>query len=820
MANEDDIIQRISLLGADDIRKELQALGDDGADALKRIEQAGGGDLAKGVRQLIPEVAKFEKSMGNAVDTTAKLPGLFTRIGLAFKQLQGLSFGKTFQQDVVAAEAAGANFAQTLRNLGKEVRTLGRAIDIPGISRLGRSFSLVSRNVALIAFPAIVAGLGAVANSAASATAQVSDLAASLQVTPQVFARAASVVIAMGGSFEDAGKTFGTFEKNARDAAASANTAAEAILNARDALEGARDSASDAVRPFEQIRKEQQAAALSAAAGKTSLDQYGASINKLRDDWDQASRSFIKAEDAVDKAQKALDKARAATTPLEDAFRKVGVTVTDSFLKLPIEEQLKRVAPGFQALGKDIDRVKVAVTLFGDEFGRKFASTLSGGAKAVDEFIKDGERIRPALIGQTKAADAFEKALGNLTQAIASIKDAFGLAVAPAFTEFLTKLVDLIVQNREAFADFGKVVASVLTPFLQGLLLAFKGIGAIISLLTPVFNGLATAINKVFGSNLTGGQVFLALIVGIAAAFAPLIPLIALAAVTVTKFIEELSKLNFKPILTSASNIWRALADGFNTIVTTISDAFTAGGQAIVDTWNGVLDFFTGIWTSISDGAVAIWTTISDAFKAGLAFITTTFTTAFDGVKAVFNSFLAYIQGWVQSGIDFIQGLINKVKELINAITGLNNQQNSTAQGTQQAFAGGGAVHGPGTATSDSIPARLSNGEFVHRTKAVQHYGSRMMHAINNLTFPRVPGFSMGGLVDALSPLRSMPRFAEGGAVSAAGSKSSITLQMADGTQFAGLSAPADTAQAIVKYATVRAVRKGGTRPSWYGAGR
>src|SRR5262249_43527333 len=161
-----------------------------------------------------------------AVDTTAKLPGLFTRIGSALKQLQNLSFGKALEKDLQAAEAAGSDFAQTLRSLGKEVRTLGRAIDIPGVSRLGRSFSLVSRNVALIAFRAIVAGLGAVANSAAGATAQVEDLAAALQVTPQVFARAASVVIAMGGSFEDAGKTFGTFEKNAREAAASATSAA------------------------------------------------------------------------------------------------------------------------------------------------------------------------------------------------------------------------------------------------------------------------------------------------------------------------------------------------------------------------------------------------------------------------------------------------------------------------------------------------------------------------------------------------------------------------------------------------------------------
>ena len=36
----------------------------------------------------------------------------------------------------------------------------------------------------------------------------------------------------------------------------------------------------------------------------------------------------------------------------------------------------------------------------------------------------------------------------------------------------------------------------------------------------------------------------------------------------------------------------------------------------------------------------------------------------------------------------------------------------------------GGEVHGPGTGTSDSVPARLSDGEFVVTAKAVQGAGN------------------------------------------------------------------------------------------------
>ena len=37
--------------------------------------------------------------------------------------------------------------------------------------------------------------------------------------------------------------------------------------------------------------------------------------------------------------------------------------------------------------------------------------------------------------------------------------------------------------------------------------------------------------------------------------------------------------------------------------------------------------------------------------------------------------------------------------------------------------AGGGAINGPGTPTSDSIPAMLSDGEFVMNAKAVRGAG-------------------------------------------------------------------------------------------------
>jgi len=62
--------------------------------------------------------------------------------------------------------------------------------------------------------------------------------------------------------------------------------------------------------------------------------------------------------------------------------------------------------------------------------------------------------------------------------------------------------------------------------------------------------------------------------------------------------------------------------------------------------------------------------------------------------------------------------------------------------GVGVAMASGGAVHGPGSGTSDSVPALLSNGEFVIKTSAVEKIGKRNLELLNQGIMPR---FKHGG---------------------------------------------------------------------------
>jgi hypothetical protein len=81
--------------------------------------------------------------------------------------------------------------------------------------------------------------------------------------------------------------------------------------------------------------------------------------------------------------------------------------------------------------------------------------------------------------------------------------------------------------------------------------------------------------------------------------------------------------------------------------------------------------------------------------------------------------------------------------------------------------ADGGAIHGPGTGTSDSIPARLSNNEHVWTAEEVDAAGGHgVVEAMRAqvLKNPRRPGFSDGGAVETRPPAR----FANGGKASTA----------------------------------------------------
>lgn len=112
-----------------------------------------------------------------------------------------------------------------------------------------------------------------------------------------------------------------------------------------------------------------------------------------------------------------------------------------------------------------------------------------------------------------------------------------------------------------------------------------------------------------------------------------------------------------------------------------------------------------------------------------------------------------------QALADFVRGLINNAVAILSEWLGVfaiysafptwasgmtpADMANKTVFGIQK-HATGGYITGAGTGTSDSIPAMLSNGEYVLRSSAVDRIGIGTLNAMNA---GAVPQFSEGGSV-------------------------------------------------------------------------
>jgi tape measure domain-containing protein len=125
---------------------------------------------------------------------------------------------------------------------------------------------------------------------------------------------------------------------------------------------------------------------------------------------------------------------------------------------------------------------------------------------------------------------------------------------------------------------------------------------------------------------------------------------------------------------------------------------------------NPIAGFFTGLWNGIIGGVIGAVKGVSDAMG-----------TVLGAVKGPLNFIIDQINKLIDG--------INKVKvpDWVPGLGGLSPNLPKLPR-----FYTGGQVMGPGTATSDSIAASLSNGEYVIRAAAAQKIGYSNLDALNS----------------------------------------------------------------------------------------
>lgn len=86
----------------------------------------------------------------------------------------------------------------------------------------------------------------------------------------------------------------------------------------------------------------------------------------------------------------------------------------------------------------------------------------------------------------------------------------------------------------------------------------------------------------------------------------------------------------------------------------------------------------------------------------------------------------------VKSFVTQANAALNQIRDKIVTVTTIYQSGGGSSVGVIRR-ASGGLVTGPGSGTSDSIAARLSNGEYVVKAAAVKHYGVDFFNALNQM---------------------------------------------------------------------------------------
>lgn len=183
-------------------------------------------------------------------------------------------------------------------------------------------------------------------------------------------------------------------------------------------------------------------------------------------------------------------------------------------------------------------------------------------------------------------------------------------------------------------------------------------------------------------------------------------------------------------------------------------DVFRRFGPVILDALGGalqsVLNFVGEVLVQIGlipARLIALFTgdfgrrlveNVEQAFRNLGATIINIFTGVFDTITNLFTNVFGFFERTQKQ----VQDTTQNIREAFDERDRLNSSTSNVP-----GFASGGRVSGPGSKTSDSILARLSNGEYVINARSVDKFGTGLFDMLNRGVLPM---FANGGLVEAL----------------------------------------------------------------------
>lgn len=379
--------------------------------------------------------------------------------------------------------------------------------------------------------------------------------------------------------------------------------------------------------------------------------------------------------------------------------------------------------------------------------------TVAGTVIAINLALKAYHKIQTAVNAVTKL---FGGIINGVSSGISKVTNVFNKSpiggAADKVGNIFKKLGNTI---KGAVKGIGDILTQLATSITEPLKVALKGVG---EALAGFFQAMASP------AILMGALTFTAAAGAIAAA----IWLIGSAVGAIQPVLEGLFNNIIMPIANFIADTLLNLIDSLtNAMVVLTQNALIPLGEFLTNSFVTILEAVADTIYNLTNFAVIpLLNTLSGAFtsiiKAVADLITGVLNAALQGIaeiiRAVGDGFLKMGQA-IKTALDGVSGVLNAFAELIRSIANavvavvalVTNHSINYGAGYAHLFAEGGKVEGPGTATSDSIPAMLSNGEYVINARSAQMIGYDTLDKMNAGEMKDWTGGLLSGYADDFS---------------------------------------------------------------------
>lgn len=359
------------------------------------------------------------------------------------------------------------------------------------------------------------------------------------------------------------------------------------------------------------------------------------------------------------------------------------------------------------------------------------------------------------VVGQTlaQAITALAPALGPLATAFASIVT----AVAPLIPLFAQSLSAVLQALAPALTQIANALAPVITMFAAQM-------QPVIEQLAPVLAQVAGTIGTALAQAIQAiAPVLPPLVTAFANLIVALLPLLPVFADMAVKLLPPLIGIlvQLAPVIVDLINAFTWLVKNvlipiLIPVIQQVTQNFQDGLRVIGD----AIGFFKDIAKDVFSAVGGFFEKMRDRFDVVKSFITEVIFPAIGGA-------IDKVKSWFDEGIKGITTIWDKLKEaasvpvkfVVNTIwnEGLRKAWNTVAHflpgvgnldPVVLGFRSGGDVSGPGSGTSDDIPALLSDGEHVVTAAEVASAGGQnVVYAIRDMIARGIPFKWDGGRI-------------------------------------------------------------------------